>query len=135
MNPTFQTFIHYFLHLVAPFFIAFLFFRKDWKRVYLILLATMLVDLDHLLADPIFQANRCGINFHPLHTYWAMMGYVLLLFFRRPFRIIGIGLLFHMFTDLVDCFWTYLYCGSCLIEANTMTLLKTFAEMLGIGKS
>ena len=98
-----QTILHYFLHLVFPLFIAFVFFRKDWKKVYLILLATMLVDLDHLLADPIFQANRCSINFHPLHTYYAMAFYVVLLFLRRPFRVIGIGLFFHMLTDFIDC--------------------------------
>ncbi len=98
-----QTFIHYSLHIVFPFFIAYGFFRKDWKRVYLILLATMLVDLDHLLADPIFDANRCSINFHPLHTYYAMIVYVALLFFRKPFNIIGLGLLLHMFADGIDC--------------------------------
>lgn len=63
----------------------------------------MLVDLDHLVANPIFQANRCSINFHPLHTYYAIMVYVILLFFRKPFNIIGIGLLFHMLTDFIDC--------------------------------
>ncbi|WP_425575839.1 DUF6122 family protein [Nibribacter koreensis] len=47
---------------------AIIFFGQAWKRIYLILTATMLVDLDHLLVDPIFQANRCSINFHYLHT-------------------------------------------------------------------
>ncbi len=98
-----QTFIHYFLHIVFPFFIAYGFFRKDWKKVYLILLATMLVDLDHLLASPVFDPDRCSINFHPLHTYYAMAVYVALLFFRKPFNIIGLGLLFHMLTDGIDC--------------------------------
>lgn len=99
-----QTFIHYFLHLVFPVVIAYGFFRDDWKKVYMILLATMLVDLDHLLATPIFQADRCSINFHPLHTYYAMAVYALLLFFKKPFNVIGIGLLFHMLTDSLDCF-------------------------------
>lgn len=63
----------------------------------------MLVDLDHLFAYPIFDPNRCSINFHFLHTYYAMAVYVLLLFFKKPFRIIGIGLLFHMLTDYIDC--------------------------------
>ncbi len=98
-----QTFIHYFLHIGFPVFIAIGFFRKDWKKVYLIMLSTMLVDLDHLLADPIFQPDRCSINFHPLHTYYAMFAYVLLLFFRKPFNVIGIGLLLHMLADFVDC--------------------------------
>lgn len=98
-----QTFIHYFLHLVFPVFIALVFFKKDWKKAYFILLLTMLVDLDHLVANPIFQANRCSINFHFLHTYYAMTVYGVLVFFRKPFNIIGIGLLFHMLTDFVDC--------------------------------
>lgn len=98
-----QAFIHYFLHFGAPLIIALVFFRKDWKKVYLILLATMLVDLDHLLANPIFMADRCSINFHPLHTYYAMGIYAVMLFMKRPFNIIGIGLLFHMLTDYIDC--------------------------------
>ena len=98
-----QAFIHYFLHLGFPFFIAYFFFKDDWRKVYFILLATMLVDLDHLLADPIYDANRCSINFHPLHSYYAMIVYGVLLFFRKPFRIMGIGLLLHMLTDYIDC--------------------------------
>lgn len=98
-----QVFIHYFLHFGAPMIIAFVFFRKDWKKVYLILLATMLVDLDHLLANPIFMADRCSINFHPLHTYYAIGIYTVMLFLKKPFNIIGLGLLLHMFTDYIDC--------------------------------
>lgn len=98
-----QALIHYFLHFGAPLIIAFVFFRNDWKKVYLILLATMLVDLDHLLASPIFMADRCSINFHPLHTYYAMVIYTGMLFLKKPYNIIGIGLLFHMLTDYIDC--------------------------------
>lgn len=98
-----QALIHYFLHFGAPLIIAFIFFRKEWKKVYLILLATMLVDLDHLLANPIFMADRCSINFHPLHTYYAMGIYTVMLFLKKPFNIIGLGLLFHMLTDYIDC--------------------------------
>nr|MBC7612279.1 hypothetical protein [Pseudopedobacter sp.] len=127
-----EVFIHYFLHLGFPFFIAYGFFRKDWKKVYLILLATMLVDLDHLFANPIFQANRCSINFHPLHTYYAMIAYVILLFFRRPFYIIGIGLLFHMLTDFVDCMMIYASCKDCLLNSPIIDLLTTVSNALGI---
>ena len=98
-----SNFVHYFLHFGFPFFIAWHFFRDDWKRTYLILLATMLVDLDHLLATPIFMADRCSINFHPLHTWPAMIVYGLMLFLPKPYRIVGIGLLFHMLTDFLDC--------------------------------
>jgi hypothetical protein len=98
-----QALIHYFQHFGAPLIIAFVFFRKDWKKVYLILLATMLVDLDHLLSNPIFMADRCSINFHPLHTYFAMGIYAAMLLMKKPLNIIGIGLLFHMLTDYIDC--------------------------------
>lgn len=118
------SFLHYFLHLGFPLFIALGFFRKDWKKVYLIFLATMLVDLDHLLAEPIFQANRCSINFHPLHSYYAMFFYVVLLFLPRPFYIIGIGLLFHMLTDLIDCIMMYSQCQSCFSDSPAISLLE-----------
>lgn len=99
-----QTFIHYFLHLGFPLILALVFFRAEWKKVYLLFLSTMLVDLDHLLATPIFDPNRCSINFHPLHTYYAMVVYVVLLFFKKPYNIIGLGLVLHMLTDALDCF-------------------------------
>jgi hypothetical protein len=127
-----QTFVHYFLHFGFPFFIAFLFFRKDWKKVYIILLATMLVDLDHLLANPIFQENRCSINFHPLHSYYAMIVYVILLFFRKPFNIIGIGLLFHMLTDFIDCMMMYSSCKECFSDSPAIELLRSTAKILGL---
>jgi hypothetical protein len=98
-----QFFIHYSLHFVFPLLIAFVFFRKDWKKVYLIMLSTMMVDLDHLLANPIYQEDRCSINFHPLHTYYAIAVYIIMIFFRKPLNIIGIGLLLHMITDFIDC--------------------------------
>ena len=99
-----QTLVHYTLHLLVPGLIAYVFFRSQWKKAWLIMLATMLVDLDHLLATPIFDPGRCSINFHPLHTYWAMAVYVVLLFFKKT-RIIAVGLLFHMLTDFIDCQW------------------------------
>ena len=127
-----QTFIHYSLHFGFPFIIAFVFFRKEWKKVSLILIATMLVDLDHLLSSPIFQANRCSINFHLLHTYYAMSIYVVLLFFRKPFNIIGIGLLFHMFTDFIDCLMMYSTCKDCFADSPAIELLKATSRLIGI---
>ena len=103
-----QIFIHYLLHFGAPLLIALIFFKKDWKKAYLIFIATMLVDLDHLFANPIFDPNRCSINFHPLHTYYAFLIYIIFIFLRTPLNIIGIGLTLHMITDLIDCLFMYL---------------------------
>jgi hypothetical protein len=100
-----RPFLHYFLHFGFPIVLAYVFFKKDWKKAYFIMLATMLVDADHLLSTPIFSANRSSINFHPLHSYWAIGIYFLLLFFRGNLRIIGVGLLFHMLTDWIDSLW------------------------------
>ena len=95
--------IHYSLHFIIPLLIAFLFFKDKWKTVYLIFLLSMLVDLDHLLATPIFDKNRCSINFHPLHTYIACGFYIIGLFFKKT-RVIALALLFHMLTDFIDCY-------------------------------
>lgn len=100
-----QPIVHYGLHFLFPGLIAWLFFRTRWKKVWLIMLATMLVDLDHLLSSPIFDPNRCSVGYHPLHSYYAIVVYVALLIPSKT-RIVAIGLLFHMFTDYQDCFWT-----------------------------
>jgi len=100
----YQSIIHYSLHLIFPVFLAFLFFRKNWKNAWLIMIATMLVDLDHLFANPIFDPDRCSIGFHFLHTPYAMGVYILLLFIPNKWiKVVGVGLLFHMLTDYIDC--------------------------------
>ena len=68
---------------------------------------TMMIDLDHLLATPIFNASRCSIGFHPLHSSYAILIYFLMLFFSNIYiKIIATGLLLHIFTDLQDCLWS-----------------------------
>ena len=99
-----RTSIHYGLHFLVPGLLAFLFFRKNWKQVWLLFILTMLIDLDHLIADPIFDPNRCSINFHPLHTYVAGIVYILFLFIKKT-RVIGLGLVLHLITDWLDCLW------------------------------
>ena len=96
-----QSLLHYGLHFLFPALIAWAFFRNEWKKAYLIMLATMLVDLDHLLANPIFESNRCSIGFHPLHSYYAIGIYCIMLAFPKS-RVIAIGLLLHMLTDYLD---------------------------------
>lgn len=103
-------FVHYFLHFIFPVFIAKVFFAGDWKKAYFIMLGTMLVDLDHLFSTPMFDPKRSSIGFHPLHTYPMIALYFLgVIFFRGKYKIISVGLFFHMFTDFQDFyFWKYL---------------------------
>jgi hypothetical protein len=92
------------MHFLIPGLIAYLFFKKNWKKVWFIFVLTMLVDLDHLLAEPIFDATRCSINYHPLHSFYAI-GFYFILLIPSKTRLIAIGLLFHMITDTADCLW------------------------------
>jgi len=95
--------LHLSLHLVVPLVVVGLFFKKDWKIAYFIMLSTMLVDLDHLLANPIYDPNRCSIGFHPLHQPWFIAFYFILSFYPKT-RFIGIGLVIHMVLDAIDCY-------------------------------
>ena len=64
--------------------------------------ATTLVNLDHLLSDPIYDPGRCSIGFHPLHGFLPITIYVVLCFFKKS-RYVGIGLVTNMAIDAIDC--------------------------------
>jgi Family of unknown function (DUF6122) len=96
--------VHYGLHFIFPAFIAFIFFRNNWIKAWIIMDLTIIIDLDHLLATPVFDPTRCSIGFHPLHSYWAI-GIYLLLFVLPKTKIIATGLILHILTDWQDCLW------------------------------
>lgn len=111
--------LHVALHLLAPAVVAAVIDRRRWLRITAILVATMLVDLDHLLAEPIYDPSRCSIGFHPLHTLPAIAVYVALFGIPLVIRprlgsprnqriariasLIGLGLLIHVGLDWGDC--------------------------------
>jgi len=97
-----QPVLHYGIHFGLPLIVALLFFKPFWAKAYGIMLLGMLIDLDHLLATPIFDPNRCSINFHPLHSYYAIALYIVLALLKKT-RLIGLGLVIHILADLVDC--------------------------------
>ncbi len=94
--------IHIVFHFIVPLLIAIIFYHRKWLKSWLIMMLTMLVDLDHLLATPIYDPNRCSIGFHPLHHPNIIAVYALMLLFPKT-RIIGLGLLIHMILDGLDC--------------------------------
>jgi len=98
----FWTILHLSLHVLIPGAAARLFFAQRWKAAWLIMVLTMLVDLDHLLADPVYDPTRCSIGFHPLHS-WAAIGVYGLMAMWAPVRIAAVGLLLHMGIDGLDC--------------------------------
>ena len=96
--------VHMFLHFALPAAVAGIAYRKQFLKAMLIMLASMLIDLDHLLADPVYDPGRCSIGFHPLHQYPLFLVYATAALWPKT-RLIGIGLLIHMFLDGIDCFW------------------------------
>jgi len=97
-----QPLIHYSIHFGLPLLVAILFFKSNWKMAYLIMASCILIDIDHLVAYPIFDSNRCSINFHPLHSFFAIIIYLALAIFKKT-RILGIGLIIHIIADATDC--------------------------------
>ncbi|NQU49698.1 MAG: hypothetical protein HQ519_13690 [Planctomycetes bacterium] len=96
--------LHYSFHLLLPFLVARLVWKKKWRQAGLLMVATILIDLDHLMAEPIFDPNRCGLGFHPLHTIWAAAVYgAMLLIPSWKWRAVGVGCLLHLATDGLDC--------------------------------
>jgi hypothetical protein len=96
--------IHLVLHLAMPAIVARVGFADRWKRAWLVMMATMLVDLDHLLATPVFDPGRCSIGFHPLHTWPAIVMFAVLTVIPKT-RLVGLGLVIHMALDALDCWW------------------------------
>ncbi len=112
--------LHIALHFVVPLLAALAFYRDRWRWTTLVLIATMAVDVDHLLADPIYDPARCSIGFHPLHTWPPILLYAALFVVPvvwapktksdvwkerlHAVHLVGLGLLIHMALDWGDCY-------------------------------
>jgi hypothetical protein len=94
--------VHGVLHFIVPGVLARLAYPDRWRTAWLVMAATIVVDVDHLLADPMYDPDRCSIGYHPLHTPAAIVVYAVLALVRRT-RLIGVGLLVHMVLDAADC--------------------------------
>ncbi|MFV0643826.1 MAG: DUF6122 family protein [Sphingomonadaceae bacterium] len=99
-----QFFIHYGGHFLLPFVIARCIWPARWMQAGLIMVATIIIDADHLFATPIFDPDRCSIGFHPLHGLAALILYLALLAVPRWWvRAIALGCLLHLGIDTTDC--------------------------------
>ena len=94
--------IHLALHGVVPLTVALAFYRPIWAKALGIMMLGMVIDLDHLLADRIYDPGRCSIGFHPLHTL-VPMGLYFALFAHEKTRLLGLGLGIHVLLDMIDC--------------------------------
>ena len=100
----FRPVLHLALHIIVPGTMARLLFSDRWKTAWLVMMSAMIIDLDHLLAHPIYDPNRCGINFHHLHSLPAIVVYALLAAIPKT-RLVGFGLMIHIILDGLDCVW------------------------------
>ncbi|MGU9957349.1 MAG: DUF6122 family protein [Arenicellales bacterium WSBS_2016_MAG_OTU3] len=94
--------IHIALHFLVPFALARLFYRKTWLLSFGLMMASMLIDIDHLLATPVYDPARCGVGFHPLHSAIPILIYLAILFYPKT-RVVGLGLCVHIVLDSIDC--------------------------------
>ena len=98
MRPIF----HLCLHFLVPLWIARRFYAANWLFTFCVLTATMIIDVDHFLAVPIYDPNRCGLGFHPLHSFPAIGVYGLMVI-PKVTRMLGVGLCTHIILDGLDC--------------------------------
>lgn len=94
--------IHLVLHLLVPALLAKRLDPERPRRAWAILVSTLVIDLDHLLAVPVYDPHRCSIGFHPLHTWPAWVLAVALAAWPRT-RLVGVGLAIHYVLDGIDC--------------------------------
>ena len=94
--------LHLGLHFLVPLVVALAFYRSRWLLALAMMLLAFVIDIDHLLADPIYDPTRCSMGFHPLHTL-IPVGCYLAIFAHERTRIFGLGLLIHVALDSIDC--------------------------------
>ena len=95
--------IHVISHVVVPTGIAYIMkTENNWKNRALTYFSANFVDIDHFLAQPVYDPNRCSINFHPSHSEYALFGFSLLALNPQT-KDLGTGLLIHMGLDYIDC--------------------------------
>ena len=108
-NIMLQNVIHFFFHFGFPFVIAYFLQRDKWFMAGLIMSSTIIIDIDHLWANPIYESCRCSIGFHPFHSLPVILLYPIFVVFPKT-RLIGIGLTLHMLTDYIDCLFIKFNC-------------------------
>lgn len=78
--------------------------REDFFAIALSVLASNFIDVDHLLASPIYDPARCSINFHPLHSWYFFPVYAALLFVRsRRVQYFSVAVFLHLALDWLWC--------------------------------
>ena len=94
--------LHLVLHLLVPALVTLIFYRRYGWAAFIRLMAGMVIDVDHIRANPFYDSERCSINYHFLHTPIPIVIYCALFFVPR-LPILSIGLIIHIILDYLNC--------------------------------
>lgn len=77
--------------------------KRDFKGKIVLaqLLLANLIDIDHIFSASFFEASRCSINNHPLHSYFAFPVYLFGLLTK--YRYFFLGIILHLAIDFFGC--------------------------------
>jgi len=76
--------------------------KSNLKYIFLLVFSSQLIDLDHLLANPIYDPLRCSINFHPLHS-WYMFPLYFIMSIWSKYKYLFWAIIMHLILDSLDC--------------------------------
>ncbi len=87
--------------------IALYFLKPKWRSkesliIFVSIFLASVIDIDHVLATPIYDPLRCSIGFHPLHSYWILPLYLAGTLFQKT-RWFCLGVITHLTVDAIAC--------------------------------
>ncbi|MGV3585725.1 MAG: DUF6122 family protein [Adhaeribacter sp.] len=94
--------LHLVLHLLIPILVTLIFYPRYGWAAFIRLMAGMIIDVDHIMANPFYDSERCSINYHLFHTPIPIIIYCALYFVPR-LRIFSVGLIIHIILDYLNC--------------------------------
>lgn len=82
--------------------------KKSLTYIGLAILGSNIIDIDHLLANPIYDPARCSINNHPFHSWYTMPLWIIGLLFKNKYiRYFSLAVLLHLWLDYLDCLFLF----------------------------
>ncbi len=94
--------IHIISNLVLIAIISFFDKKTPFKKIFLLVILSNFIDLDHIVANPVYDPSRCSINFHPLHSWYLFPVYLVGIFLKK-YKYLFYGIILHLILDKIDC--------------------------------
>ncbi|HAE43005.1 MAG TPA: hypothetical protein DCG34_08840 [Clostridiales bacterium] len=88
--------VHIGLSLLVAFFLG-----LSQRDMYYFVGANI-IDIDHLLSDPVYDPTRNSFESHIIHHNWLPVSFVSVLLTLTKYKWFGLGILFHFFLDWIS---------------------------------